>query len=56
MFKAIVENCDRNVTCTKNQFYNIGKFNFSEVLIACEENGIKFDGEKTGSAKVMENL
>ena len=56
MFKAIVENCDRNITCTKNQFYNIGKFNFSEVLIACEENGIKFDGEKTGSAKVLENL
>ena len=56
MFKAIVENCDRNVTCTKNQFYNIGKFSFPEVLIACEENGIKFDGEKSGSAKVLENL
>lgn len=44
MFKAIVENCDSNVTCTKNNFHNVGKFAFPEILIACEANGIKFDG------------
>lgn len=42
MFKSIVENCDRNVTCTKNKFHNISKFNFAEVMIGCEANGIKF--------------